>query len=140
MKRVMLISLLAVIAIAGCSLYHTTPLRLSVKPNSRIAIKEFAADSPATARMIQATLAVELQEAGLHIVDVNDSPDLIVDGPVTESWKYGSKYISSVFVIVSTLDDDFVTSIRFNLDEISAIKEPGEIGVKLGKKLAKHLR
>ncbi len=145
MKRVMLISLLAVIAIGGCGpSYRATPVRIPIKPNSSVAIREFAADSPATAQMIRATLVVELQEAGLHIVDVNDSPDLIVDGTITKGQREDtSTYVDSVLLLVATPADEFVTSLKLTqavADIPFGPKTPGEIGTELGKRLARKLK
>jgi len=142
MKKLLLAGLLLAI-VAGCGpSYRSTPLRHPVGAADRIAVREFTADSPATAQMIRETLVVELKEASLTVVDVNDSPDLIINGTVTEG-KAGflmerSKWIDSVFLVVTTHTDDLVTSLR--CDQIFPENTPGDIGTQLGKRLAKKLK
>lgn len=138
MRNVMLVSLVGVL-IAGCTSYKSTPLRHPVKADDRIAVQEFAADSPAAAQMIRATLSVELNEAGLTMVDVNDSPDLVVGGTVTKVLASSEgDYVDCVFVIISTSNGEFVMSLRFN--QSYRDKTPGEIGTEIGKKIARKLR
>jgi len=142
MKNLLLAGLLLAI-VAGCGpSYRSTPLRHPVGADDRIAVREFTADSPATAQMIRETLVVELKEAGLAVVDVNDSPDLIISGTITvnEAGFLSDRivFVDSIFLVVTTHTDDFVTSLRCN--QIFAEKTPGEIGTQLGKRLAKKFK
>jgi hypothetical protein len=105
----------------------------------RIAVKKFAADSPAAEQMIRATLAIELNEAGLKVVDVDVAPAIIISGTITKVLaSYEGDYVDSVFVIVSTSKGKFVMSLRFNQDYRD--KTPGEIGTEIGKRIAKKIK
>ena len=137
--RALLIVLAGVgVLIAGCGAsYESTPLRHPVRANARIAVEDFTADSPATARMIWATFLVELEEAGFVIGDV--APDLIIRGTITKVLaSYEGDYVDSVFIIVATPNNDIVTSIRFNQGYRD--KTPGNIGTEIGKRIVRILK
>lgn len=140
MKNQLLYSLFVLI-LAGCGpSYRSTPLRHPVKADDRIAVEKFLADSPADAQMIRETLVVELKEAGLAVVDVNDSPDLIISGTITSGkGEFSLEYTESVILIVKTTADNFVMSFQCNQDSLSA-KAIGKIGTQLGKRIAKKLK